>query len=764
MRDDADTPLDPTRNCTLEMYAAEKCLPIEFLRGLGLQTVPSSASPGGFELEMPYPRPDGTLHRIRRRLTLYQNEDLTVKRFAWGKGPGEGVTLYGRDRVPSEGIILIVEGESDCHTAWHLGFHALGAPGATNFKPERDDVNLEGLEPIAIIEPGPSGQAFLGRLAKSAHANRIRAIALCGFKDISELYKTCPERARARIEMAIAAAIPLKKFPKQQKETTTGADDRTTAGTGSDDKSDTGEADGKKAKDKGAAEKEKSEPGDTPPLSDDEFDDEIARLAKLPPRTYEREREAAAKKLGLRVARLDKLVKVERDEGGDTPGQGRPLELPEHELWPAPVDGAALLDALSRNLRTYVIMTAHEADAAALWQLGTHVYDAFPAFPRLVWKSAEPVSGKTTALNLTKSIVARPLKAENVTASSLFRAIELSRPTLLLDEVDNLRLGENQDILSILNSGHGAGGSVIRTVGDSYEPREFGTFCPVALGGIGDLPGPLTTRSIFIRLKRKLRSEPVARFRADRPPPLLAELGSKCARWAADNRERLRDADPCIPEMIGNRDADNWAPLFAIADAAGGKWPELARKVALAICKADAADDKASIRLQALADIRSILSNKDNEHVFLAPKDGPAIFSKGLAAALAAIEGRPWAEFGKAQRPITPNTLAKLLTPIGVKSRGSIRHGTRTDKGYLVSDFGDAFERFLPPLGGDPPVTRHKSWESRDSEPNAPVTPDGDVTGENPLNPATRAGCDGVTGGIPGEGQKSRESAWEAEI
>ena len=32
--------------------------------------------------------------------------------------------------------MVLVEGESDCHTLWHHGVEALGIPGASNFKEE----------------------------------------------------------------------------------------------------------------------------------------------------------------------------------------------------------------------------------------------------------------------------------------------------------------------------------------------------------------------------------------------------------------------------------------------------------------------------------------------------------------------------------------------------------------------------------------------------------------------------------------------------
>jgi putative DNA primase/helicase len=58
----------------------------------------------------------------------------------------------------------------------------------------------------------------------------------------------------------------------------------------------------------------------------------------------------------------------------------------------------------------------------------------------------------------------------------------------------------------------------------------------------------------------------------------------KAARWVADNAGAIRACDPNIPDAIFNRAADNWEPLLAVAEVAGGDIPERARQVALAAC------------------------------------------------------------------------------------------------------------------------------------------------------------------------------------
>src|SRR5260221_14749833 len=53
-------------------------------------------------------------------------------------------------------------------------------------------------------------------------------------------------------------------------------------------------------------------------------------------------------------------------------------------------------------------------------------------------------------------------------------------------------------------------------------------------------------------------------------------LCRKLARWTQDHFVILQACNPPMPPSAYNRLADNWRPLFAIAQAAGGEWPRRA--------------------------------------------------------------------------------------------------------------------------------------------------------------------------------------------
>ena len=140
----------------------------------------------------------------------------------------------------------------------------------------------------------------------------------------------------------------------------------------------------------------------------------------------------------------------------------------------------------------------------------------------------------------------------------------------------------------------------------------------------------------------------------------------------------LRDAATNVPDGLHDRAADNWEPLLAIADRAGEEWPERARKAALALSGRDASEDT-SVGATLLGDIQAIFKRRAHD----AENNSwwHELSSTALAEALAAMEGRLWAEWrqGKA---ITPNAVAELLKPFGIEPK----HDLGRRKTYAVTE------------------------------------------------------------------------------
>jgi Protein of unknown function (DUF3631) len=457
-------------------------------------------------------------------------------------------------------------------------------------------------------------------------------------------------------------------------------------------------------------------------------DAEIKRLAQLPAVKYERERKSAAERLGIRASILDRLVQAERPDD-DEGKQGRTISLPEPDLWPDSVDGAALLDSMSEAVGRHVIMPDYSRDAAALWIVHSYLIDCFLVSPRLAIRSPVKRCGKTTLLDVIARLVLRPLPTANVTAAAVFRVVEAYRPALLVDEADTF-LRDNDELRGIINSGHRHGGSVLRTVGDDHEPRAFSTYSPCAIALIGKLPDTLHDRSVVIDLKRRLPSEEITPFRPDRAGDLDVSA-RKVARWTKDNAAGIADADPDLPAGVYNREADNWRPLLAIAEAAGGHWPERARQAIMQ--SRDAVGDDDSRLVVLLDDIKAIFTERDTDR----------LASSDLTDVLVKIEGRPWAEYGRNDKPLSQNQLARLLKRVNIVP-SVVRIGAETPRGYLLSQFSEAFERYLSAEGASKPQRCNKCDEIRTSDTFQTATPETDVAVEKCEKPNNDGLCCGV--------------------
>ncbi len=367
------------------------------------------------------------------------------------------------------------------------------------------------------------------------------------------------------------------------------------------------------------------------------------------------------------------------------PTQDDSFRLDDPEPWHDPVSGDVVIDETVATIRRFVVLPDYADAAVALWCAFVHAHDLFQHSPRLVVRSPEKRCGKTTLLNLLQKLVPRPLPCSNITGPALFRTIELAGPTLLIDEADSF-LGDQDDLKGILNSGHNrASASVIRLVGPRHEPMRFRTWSPVAIAAIRGVSDTLEDRSLVIHMRRRLKHEIVERLDF-KQFEALDVLCRKLSRLAQDLGDDLAFADPSIPSALGDRAADNWRPLLAIADAIGGHWPETARKAAIVLSGARE-DDDGSAGVMLIADIFALFQT-----------EGPdRMSSSEIVRHLNELEGRPWPEWRRGQ-PMIANSLARLLKPYEIKPK-KLRFGSTTANGYEVTDFTDAFSRYCASSG-----------------------------------------------------------------
>lgn len=365
-----------------------------------------------------------------------------------------------------------------------------------------------------------------------------------------------------------------------------------------------------------------------------------------------------------------------------------PIVDPDPEPWPDAVDGAALLLEIASVLDVHVVLPAHGSIAASLWALLTYVYDRFEFSPRLLFNSATMRSGKTLALRLLGALVARPLTTEGISAAALYRIVESVRPTMLLDEADTYLASRREPsesaeaLRGVVNSGFQRHGRFVKCQGDEHEPRAFRTFAPVALAMIGEPPATIRDRCIVLRMRRRSRNELVDLVRPGRPlREQHLELVRRCRRWGQDHGDELAEAVPAIPPGMDDRRGNCWWPLLAIADSAGGDWPDLAREAAIVLSTTPPDDEEAGIRL--LADLRAVFGIEER------------LPSAEVLRLLNGIDSAPWSTWHRGG-PLTSHGLARLLRPFGITPRNLRVPSGSVSKGYSREDLQDAFGRYLP--------------------------------------------------------------------
>ena len=372
---------------------------------------------------------------------------------------------------------------------------------------------------------------------------------------------------------------------------------------------------------------------------------------------------------------------------GEEPDRG-PLVIsvcPSQALLPQSGALAKLLDDIARYIRRYVVLSETQAVACTLWVAHCHAFAVAEATPYLNITSAVKQSGKTRLLEVLEPIVPKPWLTGRVSAAVLTRKVDAETPTLLLDESDaafSHRSEYAEALRAMLNSGYRRSGISSLCVGQGrgFTYRDFSTFCPKAIAGIGALPETVRDRSIRIVLKRRAPGERVARFRLRDAPRLAGPFRAQLDVWRRMVLEQLRDVEPALPATLGDRAADVWEPLLAIADVAGARWPMRARLAATTLsARVTVDDDTVSIRL--LQDIR---------HVFTDERLGSA----DLVYRLTLLEDRPWADW-RSGCPISPARVATLVRPFGIRPT-KLRFGNKTANGYTRRMFEDAWSRYVP--------------------------------------------------------------------
>jgi hypothetical protein len=352
-----------------------------------------------------------------------------------------------------------------------------------------------------------------------------------------------------------------------------------------------------------------------------------------------------------------------------------------------------ILDEIESLLRKCVILKSDSHYVAeTLWIAHTYAVECFDFTPRLAIWSPEKRCGKSLNLEIVSNLVKDSRVTSSISSSALFRMISKSESTVfLIDESDRVFGGKGdrekaEALTQIINSGFKRGASVWRCEGTSFEPKEFATFAPVALAGIGTraIPETIADRALVVEMRRKYPKEIIFEFESDQVDEIFTPLRESLSSWIESVKSEFRLCRPEFPEELHSRAKDAWRSLYKIASSAGSEWQEKAWNASLVLSVGEAEEDEMSFPLRLLSDIRTIF-------------DSPTINSQEVISRLHAIEEAP---YGHGDHRLNLAQLARNLKQFGIKP-------TRTNKVrfYRREDFEEAWSRYLDPLEAVTSVT-----------------------------------------------------------
>lgn len=191
-------------------------------------------------------------------------------------------------------------------------------------------------------------------------------------------------------------------------------------------------------------------------------------------------------------------------------------------------------------------------------------------------------------------------------------------------------------------------------------------------------------------MKRRPRGIKLEPYRRRVNESESAVVKDRLQEWANSDFLTAAELWPELPESISDRDADVWEPLIALADIAGGHWPETARRTAVSMV-ATSKEKNASLGILLLGHIRDAF------------EDAQALSTNDLLAKLHEMENAPWSNIKGL--PIDGRFLSRMLRKYDIEPPRAIRIGGQVIRGVNRTDFYDSWERYLPAQVASAPNT-----------------------------------------------------------
>jgi hypothetical protein len=233
----------------------------------------------------------------------------------------------------------------------------------------------------------------------------------------------------------------------------------------------------------------------------------------------------------------------------------------------------------------------HYNTLAALWVLGTYFHQLFNSFPYLYVLGAK-ATGKTKILNLTYCLSFNPFSMIIPSSSSLYRIINQTHGSLMIDEIEKIQKDYMADIRAVLLSGYKKGSFIPRTEEATFQGKKvhvvesYESYSPKLMANISGMEDVLEDRCIKIvtvrsrdpkRSNRSVNSDDYQKFQPVRDELFLNlmfnwqtvrdsyEWLKKVFLEETEITQDVKETISYIGEKVYGRNLEIWLPIYALA-------------------------------------------------------------------------------------------------------------------------------------------------------------------------------------------------------
>ena len=206
------------------------------------------------------------------------------------------------------------------------------------------------------------------------------------------------------------------------------------------------------------------------------------------------------------------------------------------------------------------------------WIAHTYFYTLFDITPYNDYSGMKNV-GKSKHLKLLRMLCYNGISSGDASISSIFRTIQGTGATLLLDETENLK-GEKDDradLENLLRNGFSKEGQVTRSKEGNrknFTPEFFSVFSPKALGHIHGLDNVLEDRCIKTKLNRTTNKNIADSEPDENEDPQIYKARESLYRLFLDYGDEIYELIPKARQLVkelSGREMKLWLPIMTMA-------------------------------------------------------------------------------------------------------------------------------------------------------------------------------------------------------